>query len=131
MNSLNKIIITGVDNELSINLALSTNRNLKDMVFGISSSYSSVLVTSFSIGTEKIIYYLQRYKNFCFHIIFLRFMSFFLLQKNEGNLDKKNHRNVFSLFLFEMLIVFLLQDNIILLCLKLLKELFFTISTIF
>ena len=57
MNSLNKIIITGVDNELSINLALSTNRNLKDMVFGISSSYSSVLVTSFSIGTEKMIYF--------------------------------------------------------------------------
>ena len=27
------------------------------MVFGISSSYSSVLVTSFSIGTEKIIYF--------------------------------------------------------------------------
>ena len=27
------------------------------MVFGISSSYSSVLVTSFSIGTEKMIYF--------------------------------------------------------------------------
>ena len=57
MNSLSKIIITGLDSKLTINPALSTNCNLYNMVFGISSSYSSVLVTSFSIGTEKIIYF--------------------------------------------------------------------------
>ena len=45
----------------------------------------------------------------------------FLLQKNEDKSDRKNHRDFLALFLLIMQIVFLLQDNAILLRLESLK----------
>ena len=56
MNSLSKII-TRFDNELAINLALSINFNLYNMFFVTSSPFLLILITNFSIGTEKIIYF--------------------------------------------------------------------------
>ena len=45
--------------ESCINLALSKICNLKDMVFGISSPFSLILVTLFSIVSEKVKYFSQ------------------------------------------------------------------------
>ena len=52
----------------------------------------------------------------------MKFTFFFLLQKNKGNSDNKNHRGVLTLFLLIMLIVFLLQDNAIFVHLESLEE---------
>ena len=60
------------------------------------------------------------------------FYILFLLRKNEGNSDNKNHRDVYTLFLLIMAIVLLLQDYTILLHLQSLKNnLFFTIWIMF
>ena len=44
-------------NELAINLALSINCNLWDIIFVISSLFLSIFVTPFSIGTENVMYF--------------------------------------------------------------------------
>ena len=50
-------------------------------------------------------------------------LSLFFVLKEWSNLDNKNHRNVWTLFLLIMLMVFLLQDNaIVFLYLKSLKN---------
>ena len=45
------------DNELAINLVLLINCYLLDIVFMISFPFLSILVTSFSFGTEKVMYF--------------------------------------------------------------------------
>ena len=52
LNSFSKIIKI----ELAMNIALSRNFNLEDMVFVILSPLLPVLLTSFSIGTKKVIF---------------------------------------------------------------------------
>ena len=47
-------IITRFDNKLAINLALSINFSLLDMVFIVSSPFLLILLTAFVIGTEKV-----------------------------------------------------------------------------
>ena len=44
------------DNELTINLELSLNCNVQDIFFVFSSPFLPIPVTSFSIGTVKIMY---------------------------------------------------------------------------
>ena len=54
---------------------------------------------------------------------FLCHSSFFLLQRNKGKSDNKNHHDVQKLFLLIELILFLLQDNaVVFLRLKSFKE---------
>ena len=43
--------------ELAINLVLSRNYNLQNIVFMISCPFSSILLTSFVAGSEKILYF--------------------------------------------------------------------------
>ena len=50
-------LLTKFDNELAINLALSINCNMKDIFFVISSPFLSILVTTFSNGTVKVMYF--------------------------------------------------------------------------
>ena len=50
-------LLTGFNNELAINLALSMNCNLWDVIFVISSPSLSVLVNSFSIEIVKAMYF--------------------------------------------------------------------------
>ena len=54
-------LLTRFDNVLAINLALSINCNMYNMFFVISSPFLSFLVTSFSVGTIKIIYYFSMF----------------------------------------------------------------------
>ena len=56
MNSFRKIM-TKFDNELAINLALSINCSMYGIFHVIFSPLLPVLVTSFSIGTVKVIYF--------------------------------------------------------------------------
>ena len=65
---------------------------------------------------------LQSYKDIYFHIQFYEIHVRFLLQKNECNSDNKNHRDIKMLFLLIAMIVFLLQDNVILLHLESLQD---------
>ena len=51
------MILTRFDNELATNFALSIKFNLQDIFFAISSPFLSILVTSFSIGTVKVMYF--------------------------------------------------------------------------
>ena len=66
-------------------------------------------------GIDKILIFyclqetLQCYLNLSFHILFYEIHVCFLLQKNEGNSNNKNHRGVYALLLLIMLIVSLLQ----------------------
>ena len=53
MNSLSKIA-NKIINKLAISYVLSTNCNPYDIVFVISFPFLLILVTSFSIGTEKV-----------------------------------------------------------------------------
>ena len=57
MNSFRKLLAR-FDNEVAINLALSINYSLKDIGFLISSPFLSILVTAFSIETEKVVNFL-------------------------------------------------------------------------
>ena len=55
--SLSDKLLTIFDNELAINPALSINCNMSNICFVISSQLLSILVTSFSIGTVKVMYF--------------------------------------------------------------------------
>ena len=50
-------LLTRFDNDLAINLVLLINYNMYDTVFVISYSFLTILVTSFSIGAVKVIYF--------------------------------------------------------------------------
>ena len=50
--------MTGFDNEVDINHALSIKYNVQHILFSISSPFLPILVTSTSIGTVKVIYFL-------------------------------------------------------------------------
>ena len=52
-----KMLLTRFDNELAINLALSTDSKMWDIFFVISSPFLSILATSFSIGTVKFMHF--------------------------------------------------------------------------
>ena len=51
-------LLTRFDNELAINLVLSVNCNIWDIFFVISSPILSIVVTSFFIGTVKVMHFL-------------------------------------------------------------------------
>ena len=51
-------LLTRFDSKFVINLALSINCNLSDMIFLISFPFLSILATSFSNGTDKVMYFL-------------------------------------------------------------------------
>ena len=50
-------LLTRFDNELAMNLVLSINCNMEEMYFVISYPFLSILVTSFSLGTMKVMYF--------------------------------------------------------------------------
>ena len=54
---LSEGLLTRFDNELAIYLALSINFNMQDIFFVISSPFLSILITSFFIGTVKVMYF--------------------------------------------------------------------------
>ena len=56
-------ILTKFDDKLAINLALSINWNEKDVAFVNSCNLSSILVTSLSIGTTKVMHFSVFYPN--------------------------------------------------------------------
>ena len=77
-------LLTRFDIKLAINLALSMNCNLRDIVFLISFPFSSILTTSFFIRTEKVMHFsvfspkqvnFQYYK-YCKFTIFFVFSMF-------------------------------------------------------
>ena len=54
------------------------------------------------------------YKNLYFHILFYEILICFLLQKNDGNWDKKHHHGVLGIMALNNDDSFLLKDNTIL-----------------
>ena len=50
-------LLTRFNNELAINLALLTNCNMQGIFFVISSPFLSILASSFSFGTVKVMYF--------------------------------------------------------------------------
>ena len=55
--STSERLLTRFDNELAINIVLSLKCKMEDIFFVIYSSFLSILVTSFSIGTKTGMYY--------------------------------------------------------------------------
>ena len=64
----------------------------------------------------------QNRNNLCFQTTFYEIWVRFLFEKNEGISNNKNHHHVSTIFVKLMTVVFLLQDNTILLRLESLKK---------
>ena len=55
--TLSEKLLTRFNNELAINLALLTNCNMQEKIFVISFPFLLILVSSFSFGTVKVMYF--------------------------------------------------------------------------